>query len=241
MKICNKCKEGKDILLFPKSGAVCKNCKYEYHKEYTKQNREKIRDYTIEYSKSYRLENKDIIKEKSIKYREENKDRIKEYSKSYLTKNKERRKDYNAKYREENKEVIKQRNDKWKNENKTYFNDYIKERCLNDSKFKITMRIRALIRNSIKFSGHTKRSNTSKILGCSFDEFKYYLESKFETWMNWGNYGNYNGELNYGWDIDHIIPISSAVTEEDVIRLNHYTNLQPLCSHINRDIKRDSI
>jgi hypothetical protein len=57
--------------------------------------------------------------------------------------------------------------------------------------------------------------------------------------MNWENYGKYNGELNYGWDIDHIIPISFAKTEEDVLRLNHYSNLQPLCSYINRFIKRD--
>jgi hypothetical protein len=57
--------------------------------------------------------------------------------------------------------------------------------------------------------------------------------------MSWDNYGKYNGELNYGWDIDHIIPQSSALNEEDVIKLNHYTNLQPLCSKVNRHIKRD--
>ena len=59
--------------------------------------------------------------------------------------------------------------------------------------------------------------------------------------MNWSNHGLYNGQLNYGWDIDHIIPLSSVKTEEDVIRLNHYTNLQPLCSFVNRVIKRDRI
>ena len=59
--------------------------------------------------------------------------------------------------------------------------------------------------------------------------------------MNWDNYGRYNGELNYGWDIDHKIPTSSAITEEDVIKLNHYTNLQPLCSFINRVVKRDNV
>ena len=59
--------------------------------------------------------------------------------------------------------------------------------------------------------------------------------------MNWDNYGLYNGELDYGWDLDHIIPISSAKTEEDIIRLNHYTNLQPLCSKTNRDIKKDKL
>ena len=68
-----------------------------------------------------------------------------------------------------------------------------------------------------------------------------YIESKFEDWMNWGNYGKYNGELNYGWDMDHIIPISTAKCEDDIIQLNHYTNLQPLCSYTNRYIKCDKI
>jgi len=54
------------------------------------------------------------------------------------------------------------------------------------------------------------------------------------------NRGLYNGEFNYVWDIDHIIPLSSAETEDDVIRLNHYSNLQPLCSKVNRDIKMDN-
>ena len=59
--------------------------------------------------------------------------------------------------------------------------------------------------------------------------------------MTWENYGLYNGELNYGWDIDHIIPQSYGNTEEEIIKLNHYTNLQPLCSKVNRDIKRNLI
>jgi hypothetical protein len=58
--------------------------------------------------------------------------------------------------------------------------------------------------------------------------------------MTWENRGLYNGELNYGWDIDHIIPLSSAKTEEEVKKLNHHTNLQPLCSKTNRDIKRNN-
>jgi hypothetical protein len=78
-------------------------------------------------------------------------------------------------------------------------------------------------------------------LGCSFEDFKIHLESKFEHWMNWDNYGLYNGELNYGWDIDHVIPLSIADSEEEVYKLSHYTNLQPLCSRINRDIKKDKI
>ena len=63
--------------------------------------------------------------------------------------------------------------------------------------------------------------------------------------MNWDNKGNVNGviasTINQSWDIDHIIPLATATCEADVIRLNHYTNLQPLCSYTNRYIKADKI
>ena len=42
---------------------------------------------------------------------------------------------------------------------------------------------------------------------------------------------------NVGWDIDHKIPLYNITTYEEIITLNHYSNLQPLCSKINRDIK----
>jgi len=101
--------------------------------------------------------------------------------------------------------------------------------------------MRNIINKSFTRNGYTKISKSQLIIGCSFDELKKYIESKFETWMTWENRGLYNGDFNYGWDIDHIIPLSSALTEEDVIRLNHYTNLQPLCSKINRDIKSNLV
>lgn len=47
--------------------------------------------------------------------------------------------------------------------------------------------------------------------------------------------------FNERWDLDHIVPKSTAKTIEDVIKLNHYTNFQPLCSHINRDIKKNRL
>jgi len=94
----------------------------------------------------------------------------------------------------------------------------------------------------VSLNNINKKKNNKKtitILGCSITEFGKYLESKFDDWMNWDNKGLYNGEFNYGWDIDHIIPVSTTETEEEILRLNHYTNLQPLCSKINRDIKKD--
>jgi 5-methylcytosine-specific restriction endonuclease McrA len=58
--------------------------------------------------------------------------------------------------------------------------------------------------------------------------------------MTWDNWGKFNGELNHGWDIDHIIPISSAKNESDTVTLCNYKNLRPLCSKVNRHIKRDN-
>ena len=55
------------------------------------------------------------------------------------------------------------------------------------------------------------------------------------------NYGKYNGKPNYGWDIDHIIPVSSGTSIEDILFINRYTNLRPLCSYINRCIKRNRL
>jgi hypothetical protein len=43
--------------------------------------------------------------------------------------------------------------------------------------------------------------------------------------MSWDNYGK--------WHIDHIIPLSSANNEDEVYKLCHHTNLQPLWAEDN--------
>lgn len=115
---------------------------------------------------------------------------------------------------------------------------YASDRRKNDAMFVLRSRISNSIKNSLR-NKNGKRS--SDILGCSFKEFKIHLESKFEPWMTWDNRGLYNGYFNYGWDIDHIIPSSSAKSEDELIKLNHFTNFQPLCSKVNREIKKDKI
>jgi hypothetical protein len=73
--------------------------------------------------------------------------------------------------------------------------------------------------------GYKKNSKTSNILGCSFEEFKSYIESQFNDNMSWKNYGE--------WHLDHKIPVSWAETEEQIYELNRYTNFQPLWSFDN--------
>lgn len=149
-----------------------------------------------------------------------------------------------------NNELVKESKRKWRENNREYSTKYyrknskkiqkrITERQKTDIIFALSNNIRKRINLSFRYYGYTKKSKCYEIIGCSFEFLKQYLESKFENWMNWDNRGKYNGEFNFGWDIDHIIPLSIAKTEDDIIRLNHYTNLQPLCSKINRDIKRN--
>ena len=158
--------------------------------------------------------------------KEKNKENIKEYKKKYYKENKEKILDYRKKYYEENKDKR---------------NLYRKKRRKNDPLYRLKNNIRCSLHKAIKSIDTYKAKKTEEILGCSFKELKQHIESQWEDWMTWDNYGLYNGELNYGWDIDHIEPLSLCETKEDVYKLNHYTNLQPLCSYTNRYIKRDNI
>lgn len=74
------------------------------------------------------------------------------------------------------------------------------------------------------------------------DEFLQHIESQFVNWMNWDNYGNCEeNDYKCTWDLDHIIPLSYATTEEEVYLLNHWSNFQPLCSRFNRVDKNGAI
>lgn len=193
-----------------------------------------------EYYKQWREKNKEHVKEK----REETKEIRKVWRKQYDEKNREKINEQQREWRKKNPERVKEidkerykRNPQKRRESsrKTY-----KKRRQSDPVFRASENVRRLILLSFKGKGYTKKSKTYQILGCTFEEFKQHLEKQFEPWMNWDNYGKYNGELNFGWDIDHVIPRSTIKTEEDVSRLNHHTNLRPLCSKINRDIKKNN-
>lgn len=231
-KICSKCKIKKPLKEFVNNKSnpdgksyYCKICNQKIQKIYKNKNQDKIKKQT----KKYYENNKEKEQSRRNLYRENNKEQIKEKNKLYRETNKERIKEKKKLYRANNKDKIKITRD-----------CYIKIKKETDILFVLKYKIRRTISNIITKNGYTKKSKATDILGCSFIEFKQHLESKFEPWMNWDNHGLYNGELNYGWDMDHIIPMSSAKTEEDVIRLNHYTNFQPLCSYTNRFIKRDN-
>lgn len=175
---------------------------------------------------------KDIINQE---YKNKNKDKFKEYNCS------ENRKEYSKKYYNQNKDSILLNSKDYYEKNKELVKNNSKKSIYKRRKENNLFRLKESISKILRRSSISKVENKNIIIGLSLPDLKIYLETKFEAWMTWENYGKYNGGLNYGWDIDHIIPLSSGKNEEEIIKLNHYTNLQPLCSKINRDIKKDKL
>ena len=193
------------------------------------------------YDKEYRKNNKEKKKAKGKEYYQKNKEHIKKINNEYVLKNKEKTALRKKEWAEKNKVVIKNRLKKYREENRENLNKKQIERIEKDPIFSIATKLRKSILKSFRERAFEKRGKTVEILGCSFEEFKEHIESLFEPWMTWENRGKYNGELNYGWDIDRIIPLCTANSIEDIIKLNHYTNLRPLCSYTNRVSKRGRV
>lgn len=105
-----------------------------------------------------------------------------------------------------------------------YSKQWKKQKLRTDHLYKLKVSTRSLIYNSFRRGKNNLKKNkkTEDILGCTMSDFIAYIESKFAEGMTLDNHGK------YGWHLDHIIPISLAKTEEDILRLNHYTNFQPL-------------
>jgi hypothetical protein len=221
-KICSKCKIEKDICEFGKDkhnidGLTyqCKTCKKLNTKKWIENNPSK-------YSES-KIKNRENIKNWTTLNPEKNREKNKKWEKNNQNKIKNKSKNF----KEKNPEYYKKYYKKWLDNNPDYFKNYIKDRKENDDIFKIIMNIRSRLSTFLKVKKTHKDYEFVKILGCSSEEFKIYIQSKFTEGMSWDNYGL------YGWHIDHIIPLSSSKTTEDVLILSHYTNLQPLWAKDN--------
>lgn len=190
-----------------------------------------------------RTECKACSKSMNKNYYENNKEKVKETTKNWLVDNSDKMKLYNDNWSKSNPKKRRLYSKKWSNNNqeqvRNNHNEYERKRRAEDPKFKLKCYIRTMIKRSLRNKGYNKKSQTQTILGCDYDEFIKHIESKWESWMNWDNYGKYNGTEKYGWDMDHITPLAKGKTEGDILKLNHYLNIQPLCSYINRDVKRD--
>lgn len=143
-------------------------------------------------------------------------------------------------WRHDNPDKFKLSVDNWKDNNKGYWVEWnqlnphyntlwFRKEIKTNPTFKLSSNIRSLIGMSFKNvlnNTYKKGKKTEEILGCTLEEFINYLQSLFIEGMTLENHGE--------WEMDHIIPISSAKTEEEIYKLNHYTNFQPLWKEDNR-------
>lgn len=171
--------------------------------------------------------------------RAKNPGKWKEYRRAHYEANKATIAEQHKAYREAKAEYLKEY--KKQPRFKKYRREYAKKRRTVDPVYRIRHSLRSSISRGMKMLNHDKTCSTVEVLGCSFADFKLYIESKWECWMSWENYGLFNGTSDYGWDLDHIIPLDTAFNEMEIKELNHYTNFQPLCSFHNRIIKRANI
>lgn len=215
-KICKTCCVEKEDVDFSKNKnskdsfqSSCKKCMSKKSRDWALKNKEKVKINKANYYAKNIIKKSDSIKEYMQEWRLNNKDKTSKYNKDWALKNN----DYQKKYRKINKEYI----------SKKYT-----ERLDNDFIFKYSHNIRNLIRCSFKRGCkgiYKKGLKTESILGCSIDYFLQFISEKFSEGMNIENHGE--------WHLDHITPISSAKNEDDLIKLNHYTNFQPLWAKDN--------
>jgi len=227
----------------------CNTCQVEKEYEHfyvNNRNKDKFDNTCKECMKIKNKENRDRRRESQRKWREKNPDYMKEYSQT------EKRKEYEKQYYQKNREIYIKRKQEWRKNNpekdkeerkkyvennkekvNKYHSEWKKNKRINDDEYKLKENMSRRIRyelNTLLKGKKTKR--TFEYLGCSIDELKKYLETKFTGNMSWDNYGKV-------WHIDHIIPCASW-NLSDEFENNccwNYRNLQPLYASENQSKK----
>lgn len=159
-------------------------------------------------------------RQSSNSWKARNPDKIKAYELEHM----EQRKNYLKEYVVLNRDRLNKYNKQWMKENDVYYKErsrkYMKQKRSINPLFKLQTNIQNAIRNGIK-NGYTEKCKIFSILGCSYNELIVHLRASVIN-----NYGAFCPLIKY--QIDHIIPLSRAKTEEELTKLNHYTNLQYL-------------
>ncbi len=159
--------------------------------------------------KRYALNKQEYLRQQR-EYRVKNADAIRETKRLYCQKNAAKIKLAKQKYGVENREKL---------------SKALANRRANNPLVRMANSMRRSIRRYLDV-GQKGGMSSFEIIGCSKDDLRKHLESKFRDGMTWQNYGKH-------WHIDHIVPLISAKSADDVKRLCHWTNLQPLTAFEN--------
>lgn len=213
MRKCKICDVDKTIDEFHKNMRVCKICFKEKNKRYQKKWKDNNPLKVKEFKKNWYEKNKENVKFAKEKYKNENHNNLVKTWK---------------KYRENNREKLKMDGIKYRKKNRYRLNKYAVDKRNSDPILKLSHNVRGRIRGYLNSKDISKKNKTFDIIGCTPLELKEHLERQFIDDMSWENYGY------YGWHVDHKTPLDSGKTEEEILKLCHYHNLQPLWRNDNQ-------
>jgi hypothetical protein len=237
-KICILCNKKHLITNFYKENRAkdglkseCIECFKKRRKKYIDKKRKYLD--TLYIDNVFLSESKECIKCKNIKKRKEfpkssqHKDGHHPYCKLCCCLVSKEKRNYNIiEWREKHRE----QQQVWRKNNKIKVSKSKKKWKINRRKRDPIFRLKESLcaRLRLALHGKTKSKSTLELLGCSIDDLKDRLESKFYANMSWENYGSY-------WHIDHIRPCASfnLQNEEEQKICFHYSNLQPLTAKDN--------
>jgi hypothetical protein len=198
--------------------ASCKECCRKKNAEYIKANPDKKLESD---KKSY-----EKLKEKKLAQKKEyyllKKEEILLKRKEYHSNNKEKILENNRKYREANLEELRYKNKMYHRNKAAELSAKRKIRVNSTPLRQFKERIRLLTKGAFYRLKQDKRFNTHSILGADWHTVKEHFISQFKDEMTWEAF--IAGEIH----VDHIKPLASATTEEELVALCHYKNLQPL-------------
>lgn len=124
-----------------------------------------------------------------------------------------------------NYQKCKARRDEWRRRNaeksREQQRNYAQAARVRNPNFSLSHNLRNRILQVL--NGLHKSAATFEMLGCTLEQFKTHMESKFTAGMTWENHGT-------SWHVDHIRPCASfdlADPEQQKVCF-HYSNLQPL-------------
>ena len=108
---------------------------------------------------------------------------------------------------------------------------YHAKRYAKDTSFRVKKSLRARYREAI-LGARNSTNESQRLLGCSIEEVRAFLEKQFSEGMSWENYGE--------WELDHVRPCASFDLSDpkQVEQCFHFSNLQPLWAEENR-VKSD--
>lgn len=212
------------------TGRMCKPCKKARDSDGYERNKVK----RLEVNAAYRVNNQEKIRAINAAYYAGNREKLDAKSRQYRLDNLERcRKleDIRSKKSRALDPNFKSKVTSYRVANREKFNawraSWKRNRLKSDPIFYLETSVRNRLNEAIRRCGYTKRSKTLQALGCDWEFFKLHIERQFLSGMSWEKIGS---EIH----IDHITPMASAKSLDDVLALSHFTNLRPMWAKDNQ-------